>query len=104
MAPALYRQLCASVPFDFLFSREMISQCYHFFPQLAPGRVYSGMMNLFVPQDPGGPPVTVAGTVHIALVGVLSLGTMLAAFVPASGSDRCLACGPTGATRWPAWR
>src|SRR6476646_7655286 len=42
MAPALYRQLCASVPFDFLFSREMISQCYHFFPQLAPGRVYSG--------------------------------------------------------------
>jgi hypothetical protein len=36
------------------------------------------LMNLFFPQDPGGPPVTVAGTVHIALAGVLSLGTMLA--------------------------
>ena len=29
---------------------------------------------------------------------------LLAAFVPAFGSDRCMACGPIGATRWPAWR
>src|SRR4051794_40781004 len=36
------------------------------------------LMNLFFPQDPGGPPVTVTGTVHVALAGVLSLGTMLA--------------------------
>jgi len=36
------------------------------------------LMNLFFPQDPGGPPVTFAGTVHVALAGVLSLGTMLA--------------------------
>jgi hypothetical protein len=36
------------------------------------------LMNLFFPQDPGGPPVTLAGTVHVALAGVLSLGTMLA--------------------------
>jgi hypothetical protein len=36
------------------------------------------LMNLFFPQDPGGPPVTLTGTVHVALAGVLSLGTMLA--------------------------
>jgi hypothetical membrane protein len=36
------------------------------------------LMNLFFPQDPGGPPVTVTGTVHVVLAGVLSLGTMLA--------------------------
>jgi len=36
------------------------------------------VLNLFFPQDPGGPPVTFAGTVHVALAGVLSLGTMLA--------------------------
>jgi hypothetical membrane protein len=36
------------------------------------------LMNLFFPQDPGGPPVTFAGTVHVVLAGVLSLGTMLA--------------------------
>jgi hypothetical protein len=36
------------------------------------------VMNLFFPQDPGGPPVTFAGTVHVVLAGVLSLGTMLA--------------------------
>jgi hypothetical protein len=36
------------------------------------------LMNLFFPQDPGGPPVTLTGLVHVALAGVLSLGTMLA--------------------------
>jgi hypothetical membrane protein len=36
------------------------------------------LMNLFFPQDPGGPPVTVTGMVHVVLAGVLSLGTMLA--------------------------
>jgi hypothetical protein len=36
------------------------------------------VMNLFFPQDPGGPPVTLAGTIHVVLAGVLSLGTMLA--------------------------
>jgi hypothetical protein len=36
------------------------------------------LMNLFFPQDPGGPPVTLTGTVHVVLAGVLSLGTMLA--------------------------
>jgi hypothetical protein len=36
------------------------------------------VMNLFFPQDPGGPPVTFAGTMHVVLAGVLSLGTMLA--------------------------
>jgi hypothetical protein len=36
------------------------------------------VMNLFFPQDPGGPPVTVIGTVHVMLAGVLSLGTMQA--------------------------
>ena len=36
------------------------------------------LMNLFFPQDPGGPPVTATGTVHVVLAGVLSLGTMLA--------------------------
>jgi hypothetical membrane protein len=36
------------------------------------------LMNLFFPQDPGGPPVTLIGTVHVVLAGVLSLGTMLA--------------------------
>jgi hypothetical protein len=36
------------------------------------------LMNLFFPQDPGGPPVTITGTVHVVLAGVLSLGTMLA--------------------------
>jgi hypothetical membrane protein len=36
------------------------------------------LMNLFFPQDPGGPPVTVTGTIHVVLAGVLSLGTMLA--------------------------
>ena len=36
------------------------------------------LMNLFFPQDPGGPPVTFTGTVHVMLAGVLSLGTMLA--------------------------
>jgi len=36
------------------------------------------LMNMFFPQDPGGPPVTLTGTVHVVLAGVLSLGTMLA--------------------------
>jgi hypothetical membrane protein len=36
------------------------------------------LMNHFFPEDPGGPPVTFAGTVHVVLAGVLSLGTMLA--------------------------
>jgi hypothetical protein len=36
------------------------------------------LMNLFFPQDPGGPPVTFTGTMHVLLAGVLSLGTMLA--------------------------
>lgn len=36
------------------------------------------LMNLFFPQDPGGPPVTSVGTIHVALAGVLSLGTMVA--------------------------
>jgi hypothetical protein len=36
------------------------------------------LMNLFFPQDPGGPPVTVTGRVHVVLAAVLSLGTMLA--------------------------
>jgi hypothetical protein len=36
------------------------------------------LMNLFFPQDPGGPAVTFAGTVHVVLAGMLSLGTMLA--------------------------
>jgi hypothetical protein len=36
------------------------------------------LMNRFFPQDSGGPPVMVSGTVHGVLAGVLSLGTMLA--------------------------
>lgn len=36
------------------------------------------LMELFFPQDPGGLPTTAAGTVHIALAGIASLGTMVA--------------------------
>ena len=36
------------------------------------------LMELFFPQDPGGLPTTTAGTVHFALAGLASLGTMVA--------------------------
>ena len=38
------------------------------------------LMNLFFPQDPGGPSVTFAGSVHVVLAAVLALGTILAIF------------------------
>jgi hypothetical membrane protein len=36
------------------------------------------LMELFFPQDPGGPAVTFAGTMHIILAGLMALGTMVA--------------------------
>ena len=36
------------------------------------------LMELAFPQDPGGIPTTFAGTMHIAMAGVASLGTMVA--------------------------
>ncbi|HSM23472.1 MAG TPA: DUF998 domain-containing protein [Anaerolineaceae bacterium] len=36
------------------------------------------LLELFFPQDPGGPAVTLAGTMHIILAGVAALGTMIA--------------------------
>jgi hypothetical membrane protein len=33
---------------------------------------------IFFPQDPGGPPVTFAGTVHLVLAGVVALASLLA--------------------------
>lgn len=38
---------------------------------------FVGLATVFFPQDPGGPPVTLAGTVHIALAGLSSLASML---------------------------
>jgi len=35
-------------------------------------------VNLFFPSDPRGAPVTPAGTVHLVLAGLLSLGSILA--------------------------
>lgn len=36
------------------------------------------LLELFFPQDPGGPAVTFAGTMHIVLAGIAALGTMIA--------------------------
>lgn len=36
------------------------------------------LMELFFPQDPGGLPTTTAGTMHIVLAGIASLGIMVA--------------------------
>lgn len=36
------------------------------------------LLELFFPQDPGGPAVTLAGTMHIILAGVAALGSMAA--------------------------
>jgi hypothetical protein len=36
------------------------------------------LLELFFPQDPGGPAVTFAGTMHIILAGVAALGSMTA--------------------------
>lgn len=36
-----------------------------------------GLATVFFPQDPGGPAVTVTGTVHIVLAGLSSLASML---------------------------
>jgi hypothetical protein len=48
----------------------------------AHGLVMNGLLGvlmcLFFTQDPGGPPMTATGTMHIILVCVLSLGSMLA--------------------------
>jgi hypothetical protein len=43
--------------------------------------VLGGLLSLtfyFFPQDPGGPPVTFAGTMHVALAGVVALTSMVA--------------------------
>jgi hypothetical protein len=43
--------------------------------------ILGGLFSLafyFFPQDPGGPPVTLAGTVHLALAGVVALTSLLA--------------------------
>lgn len=40
-----------------------------------------GLATLFFPQDPGGPPVTLTGTIHIALAGVCSLASMASIFL-----------------------
>lgn len=34
------------------------------------------LLQLFFPQDPGGPPVTVTGTLHVAIAGVAALTTL----------------------------
>lgn len=36
------------------------------------------LLQLFFPQDPGGPAVTFAGTMHLVVSGITALGTMLA--------------------------
>jgi hypothetical protein len=36
------------------------------------------LLELFFPQDPGGPAVTFPGTMHIVLAGIAALGTMIA--------------------------
>jgi hypothetical membrane protein len=36
-----------------------------------------GFVTIFFPQDPGGPPVTSTGTMHVVLAGLSSLTTML---------------------------
>jgi hypothetical protein len=36
------------------------------------------LLELFFPQDAGGPAVTFAGTMHIVLAGIAALGTMIA--------------------------
>ena len=45
---------------------------------LAVSAICGALLQLFFPQDPGGPPVTAAGTLHIAVASIAALATMVA--------------------------